>query len=154
MLMRICTPTYEFCLLLVVPFLLVLPKLNVHSLACDESSHISETGCLMSGCQDLHSCTYIMTLTLMLTKSVQSLLPNTRGGCSKGASFTSRIQVNGKRPRNYNVQPQLVGGGVGGVGGVGGCGGEVICLKRVQIVLSAPKFGPPQSKIPGSAPAL
>ena len=41
------------------------------------------------------------------------------------------------------------------VGG-GGCGGEVICLKRVQIVLSVPKFGPPplQSKIPGSAPAL
>ena len=73
MLMRICTPTYEFYLLLVVPFLLVLPKLNVHSLACDELSHISETGCLMSSCQDLHSCTYIMTLTLMLTKSVQSL---------------------------------------------------------------------------------
>ncbi|CAH3121597.1 unnamed protein product [Pocillopora meandrina] len=36
-------------------------------------NHISETGCLMSGYQDLHSCTYIMTLTLMLTKSVQSL---------------------------------------------------------------------------------
>ena len=37
----------------------------------------------------------------------------TRGGCSKGASFTSRIQVHGERPRNYNVQPRLVGGGVG-----------------------------------------
>ena len=46
---------------------------GVHSLACDESSHISETGCLMSGCQNLHSCIYIMTLTLMLMKSVQSL---------------------------------------------------------------------------------
>ena len=43
MLIRICTPTCEFCLLLVVPFLLVLPKLSVHSLACDKSSHISET---------------------------------------------------------------------------------------------------------------
>ena len=67
----------------------------------------------MSGCQDLHSCTYIMTLTLMLTKSVQSLLPSTRGRCSKGASFTSRIQVHGKGPRNYDVQPRLVGVGVG-----------------------------------------
>ena len=28
--------------------------------------------------------TYTMTLTMTLTKSVQSLLPNTRGGCSKG----------------------------------------------------------------------
>ena len=115
MLMRICTPTYEFCLLLVLPFLLVLLKLSVHSLACDKSSHISETGCLMSG-QNLHSCPYIMTLTLMLTKSVQSLQPNTRGGCSEGASFTSRIQVNDKRPRRYNVQPLLVRGEVGGVG--------------------------------------
>ena len=49
MLMSLCTPTYEVCLLLVVPFLLVLPNLSVHSLACNESSHISETGCLMSG---------------------------------------------------------------------------------------------------------
>ena len=36
----------------------------------------------MSGCQDLHSCTYTMTLTSILTKSVQSLLPSTRRGCS------------------------------------------------------------------------
>ena len=28
----------------------------------------------MSGCQDLHSCTYIMTLKFMLTKSAQPLL--------------------------------------------------------------------------------
>ena len=28
---------------------------------------------------------------MMLMKSVQSLLPSRRGGCSKGASFTSRI---------------------------------------------------------------
>ena len=33
--------------------------------------------------------------------------------CSRGASFTSRIQVHCKGPRNYNVQPQLVEGGVG-----------------------------------------
>ena len=32
----------------------------------------------------------------------------------KGASFMSRIQVH-KGPRNYNVQPHLVEGGVGGV---------------------------------------
>ena len=94
----------------------VLPKLSVHSLACDESSHISEIGCRISGCQDLHSCTYIMTLTLMLTKSVQSLLPSTRGGCSKGASFASRIQESGKGPRSFIVQPRLVRGGVRIVG--------------------------------------
>ena len=29
-----------------------------------------------------------------------------------GASFTSRIQVQRKGPRNYDVQPQLVEGGV------------------------------------------
>ena len=47
--------------------------------------------------------------TIFVTKHV------TRGGCSKGASFTSIIQVNDKRPnaRHYNVQPRLVGGGVG-----------------------------------------
>ena len=55
--------------------------------------------------------------------------------CSKGASFTSRIQVNGRQPRNYNVQPRLVGSR--------GFGGEVICLKRI---LSEPKFGPPNQK--------
>ena len=49
----------------------------------------------------------------------------TRGGCSKGASFTSRIQVHGKGPGNYNVQPRLVRGGL-----AGGCGGEVICPKK------------------------
>ena len=32
------------------------------------------------------------------------------------ASFTSRIQVHGKGPRNYNEQPRLVGEGLGGVG--------------------------------------
>ena len=38
--------------------------------------------------------------------------------------FTSpRTAVHGKGPRNYNVQPRLVGGGVGG---------EVICHKKVQ----------------------
>ena len=31
-------------------------------MACEESSHISETGCERSGCQDLHSCTCIVTL--------------------------------------------------------------------------------------------
>ena len=48
---------------------------------------------------------------------VKSFLPNIRGGCSKGASFTSRIQEHGiKGPRNYNVQPRVVGEGVGCVG--------------------------------------
>ena len=32
---------------------------------------------------------------------------------ARKAVFTSRIQVNGKRPKIYNVQPRLVGGGVG-----------------------------------------
>ena len=46
---------------------------------------------------------------------LSELLDNygTRGGCSKGASFTSRIQVHGKGPRNYHVQPRLVGEGIG-----------------------------------------
>ena len=38
------------------------------------------------------------------------------------ASFTSRIQVHGKGPRNFNVQPT----------GEKGCWGEVICHKKVQ----------------------
>ena len=65
----------------------------------------------------LHSCTYIMTLKFMLTKSVQSLLPSTRGGYSKGAAFTSRFQVHGKGPRNYNVHRHCWEG-------VWGCGGK------------------------------
>ena len=47
-------------------------------------------------------------------KSVQSLLPSPRGACFKGASFTRRIHLYGKGPRNYNVQLRLVrvaGGG-------------------------------------------
>ena len=47
----------------------------------------------------------------------------TRGEFSKGTSFTSRIQVHGEGPRNYNVQPRLVRGGVGE---------EVICHKKFQ----------------------
>ena len=31
--------------------------------------------------------------------------------------ITSTIQVHSKGPRNYNIQPQLVGGGVGVWGG-------------------------------------
>ena len=76
----------------------------------------------------------IMHLHHGMTTSVQSLLPSTRGGCSKRASFTSRIHVYDKGPRkltlnqNYNVQPRLVcvcvcvcvcGGGGGGGGGEG-----------------------------------
>ena len=48
----------------------------------------------------------------MLTKSVQSLLPSTRGGCPKGASFTGRFQVHGKGPRNYSVHRHCWEGGV------------------------------------------
>ena len=85
-------------------------------------SHVSETECLNSGCQDLQSCTYLMTLKFMLTKSVQSLLPSTRGGCSKGASFTSRFQVHGKGPRNYNVHRHCWEG-------VWGCEGKQFATK-------------------------
>ena len=73
----------------------------------------------------LHSCTYIMTLKFMLTKSVQSLLPSTRGGYSKGASFTSRFQVHGKGPRNYNVHRHCWEG-------VWGCGGKQFGTKTWQ----------------------
>ena len=54
-----------------------------------------------------------------------------RGGCSKGASC--RIQENGKRPRNYNVQPQLVGG----------VWGRSNLPQKSPTVLSEPKFGLP-----------
>ena len=47
----------------------------------------------MSGCQDLHSCTYIMTLKFMLTKSAQPLLPRTRGGCSSAALLFSSARI-------------------------------------------------------------
>ena len=42
-------------------------------------------------------------LEIHVDKILQSLLPSTRGGCSKGASCTSRFQVHGEGPRNYNV---------------------------------------------------
>ena len=50
----------------------------------------------------------------------------TRGGCSKGASCMSRIQIHSKGPRN-NVQLWLLGGG---------CGGEVICHKKSSFFFS------------------
>ena len=58
----------------------VLPKLSIHSLACEDSSHISETGCLRSGCQDLHSCTCIMPFTFNINFMIseQPLLPSKR----------------------------------------------------------------------------
>ena len=55
------------------------------------------------------------------------------------AYLRSRIQIHGKGPRNYNVQPRIVG---------------VICHKKVQHSFpnqSLPAH-PPPSKIPGSAP--
>ena len=89
----------------------------------------------MSGFQDLHSCTYIMTLTLMLTKSVQSWQPNTKGRCSKGASYTSRIQINGKRPRTcYRWK------------GVWGVWGRSNLPQKSPTVRSEPKFRPPPIK--------
>ena len=61
---------------------------------------------------------------------------NKRGGCLfQGCIFYDYNPSKGKQPRNYNVQPRLVGSR--------GFGGEVICLKRV---LSEPKFGPPNQK--------
>ena len=59
-------------------------------------------------------------------------------GCG---SFTSRIQVYSMEPRNYNVQPRMVGGGVC-VGGEGG-GGNVIATKKSSTAFSEPKLGPP-----------
>ena len=118
MLMRISTPTYEFCLLLVVPFLLVRPKLSVHSLACDESSHISGRNRmsderLASGCQDLHSYTFIMTLTLMFA-NLYILCNQTQ---EDDVPWVYPLRVESKktvqRSRNYNVQPRLVGGCMG-----------------------------------------
>ena len=89
---------------------------------------------------DLHSCTCIMTLTLMT--SVQSLLLSTRRWC---AFFTSRIHVHGKGPRkltlnqNYNVKPWLLGGG------------KVICRKKSFNSVFWISFDP-WSKIPGCRP--
>lgn len=42
---------------------------------------------------------------------------------------------------------------IGGQGIMRRCGGEVICRKNVSTVFSESKFGPPNEKIPGSAPA-
>ena len=39
---------------MVVPFLLVLPKMSVHSLACDESSHNSDDRLLGLALMHLH----------------------------------------------------------------------------------------------------
>ena len=67
--------------------------------------------------RELHFATKLNSRDIQRNLYVQSLLPSTREGCSKGAFFTSRIQVHGiKGPRNYNVQPRLVGEGVGCVG--------------------------------------
>jgi len=75
---------------LVVPFLIVLPKLSVHSLACDELSRISETGCQMSGCQDLDA---LMHLHHDLDIDVDEI-------CTIFVIKHERrmFQVNGKRP--------------------------------------------------------
>ena len=102
-------PACKFCLLLVVTFLLVLPMLSVHSLACDESSNISEIGWLSDerlswpALMHLHHDRDIdvdKICIIFVTKHKRRMLQ----GC---------IPENGKRPRNYNVQPRLVGGGVG-----------------------------------------
>ena len=67
--------------------------------------------------RELHFATKLNSRDIQRNLYVQSLLQSTRDGCSKGASFTSRIQVHGiKGPRNYNVQPRLVGEGLGCVG--------------------------------------
>ena len=76
-----------------------------------------------------------------MTKSVQALLPSIRGGCSKGASFMSRIQVHGKGPGNYNVQPRLVRGGL-----TGGVWGRSNLPKKSSTVVSEPNFGPSNQK--------
>ena len=47
----------------------MLPKLSVHSLRIGTNQVISQ----MTGCEDLPSCTYIMILTLMLTKYLYKL---------------------------------------------------------------------------------
>ena len=67
--------------------------------------------------RELHFVTKLNSRDIQRNLHVKSFLPSTRGGCSKGASFTSRIQEHGiKGPRNYNVQPRLVGEGLGCVG--------------------------------------
>ena len=90
----------------------------------------------------------------------------------------SRIQVHGKGQKNYNVQPRLVGRGVGSVGvwgrsnlpqkkfnqepnfgGGGGCGGGWVIINLPKKNLNQePNFPPPppalKSKIPRSAPAV
>ena len=62
------------------------------SLACDESTHISDER--LSGLALMH---------LHHDLDIDEICTITRGGCSKGASFTSSIQIHSKGPRN-NVQ--------------------------------------------------
>lgn len=52
-------------------------------------------------------------LDIDVDKICKTFVAKHKRGGSKGESFTSRIQANGKQPRNDNVQPRLVGGGVG-----------------------------------------
>ena len=100
---------------MVVPFLSVLPKLSVRFLACDESSHISETGCQiherLSGLALMH---LHHDHEIDGDKSVQFCNQTQEEDVPRlYGSFMSRIQVNSKLPRNYNVQPPLGGQSVG-----------------------------------------
>ena len=103
-----------------------LMKQELHFATKLNSSDIQKCNCFSVPSYDLFTSARKAVFPAPLATGVQKLrktwssLPSqlvdnygTRGGCSKGASFTSRIQVHGEEPRNYNVQPRLVGGGVG-----------------------------------------
>ena len=105
---------------------LFLMKQELHFATKLNSSDIQKCNCFSVPSYDLFTSARkavfpapLATGVQKLRKTWSSLLSQlvdnygTRGGCSKGASFTSRIQVHGEEPRNYNVQPRLVGGGVG-----------------------------------------
>ena len=105
---------------------LFLMKQELHFATKLNSSDIQKCNCFSVPSYDLFTSARkavfpapLATGVQKLRKTWSSLLSQlvdnygTRGGCSKGASFTSRIQVHGEGPRNYNVQPRLVGGGVG-----------------------------------------
>ena len=111
MLMRICTPTYEVCLLVVVPFLLVLSKLSVHSLQLRRiksylRNRMSDERLSGLALVHLHHDLDIDVdeiCTIFVIKHKRRMFQGR-------ILLRVLIQANGKRPTNYSVQPGLVGG--------------------------------------------
>ena len=89
--------------------------------------------------RDIQKCKMFLGTLLWSVRlcSSQSLLVSTRGGCSKGASFSSRIQVHNKWPRNTITYNRDWWEGMWEVWG------RSNLTQKSSTVFSEPKFGPP-----------